>query len=56
MINNINKEQAIETLIELRDEVIEANSRQVMSLKAAWFKPDCLEYAINFMKAHKGDK
>lgn len=50
MLNNPTKQEVIETLISLRDRVINENTEMDMPLKERWYVPDCLAYAINFME------
>ena len=50
MINNLKKQEVIETLISLRDKVLGENTNFEFPLKQRWYIPDCLEYAINFME------
>lgn len=54
MLNKINKQQAINVLSYLRDELIERNAEdEDMSVERQYFEPDCIEYAINFLLKHK---
>ena len=55
MLNNPTKQEVIETLISLRDRVINENTEMDMPLKERWYIPDCLAWAINYMEAHKDD-
>lgn len=54
MVNKLTKQQVVEGLIQIRDDLIEVNSNlEFKSVQDRWHDPDCLEWAINFIEKHE---
>lgn len=53
MWNNPTFEEIIESLIYLRDNIIENNAEKEMKLEEKWYLPNCIASAINFMEKYK---
>ena len=54
MVNKLTKQQVVEGLVQIRDDLIEVNSNlEFKSVQDRWHDPDCLEWAINFIEKHE---
>ena len=53
MVNKLTKQQVVEGLVQIRDDLIEVNRNlEFKSVQDRWHDPDCLEWAINFIEKH----